>query len=556
MRDISTEAIAALKQANGKKPWLFQRRDTLVRLRADKGLVAEVLTVASLRGVLDRCADFVKLVGKYGAEAPARPSGDVLADILCLPDMGFPGLQGFYSAPVFLPSGKLLSQAGYHFDSGLYLTLNGLADVDGRMSLDEAKWLLIHHLLADFPFADLGSKAHALASLLQGFVRLMINGPTPLYLIDAPARGTGKGLLSDIISVVTLGKRADVMVLPRDEDELEKRITATLVEGHPLILLDNVTSLKSAILSAALTTTDWQGRWLGKSQMVHAPNNATWIATGNNVSLSDEMVRRVVGIRLDAAVERPETRTDFMHPNLDEWALACRPQLVNACISIIQAWVDAGMPRYQGAETLGRFESWFEIMGGILKVAGVEGFMANRETLYAVADAEATEWAALCVQWFDVHGSTPITAKNLLRMARESDLALGIWAGKSDISAQQRFGYALQNRRDRVFGPYRIRHAGNSAGSGSHQYRLERTSKVGRDETTETTETRPIELEMGSQPYLVSSDPTTETTETTQNQVSGLGTKTVVSGVSVVSVVSSVMANRAEEEPPSGTVEV
>ena len=46
MRDISTEAIAALKQANGKKPWLFQRRDTLVRLRADKGLVAAVLTVA------------------------------------------------------------------------------------------------------------------------------------------------------------------------------------------------------------------------------------------------------------------------------------------------------------------------------------------------------------------------------------------------------------------------------------------------------------------------------------------------------------------------------
>ena len=535
MKDITTEAIAALKEVNGDNPWVFQRGDSLVRLRTDKGLIAEALNIASLRGILDRCADFVKLVGKDGAEVPARPGSDVLTDILSLPDMGFPGLQGFYSAPVFLPSGELLSQDGYHSESSLYLSLNGLTDVAGTMSLDAAKFLLLNDLLGDFPFADLGSKAHALALLLQGFVRLMIDGPTPLYLIDAPARGTGKGLFSDIVSVVTLGKSADVMVLPKDEDELEKRITAILVEGHSLILLDNVTSLRSATLSAVLTTTDWQGRWLGKSQMVHAPNTATWVATGNNVGLSDELVRRTVGIRLDAAVERPETRTDFKHPRLVEWAFTNRPKLVNACISIIQAWIDAGMPQYKPKKTLGRFESWVGVMGGILKNAGVEGFLDNRETLYAIADAETTEWTALCGEWWKVYKGTAITGKDLLQIAKDTYLVLQIWAGKSEISGQQRFGHALVNKRDRVFGQYRIRHAGNSSGSGSHQYILENSKNEGTDKTPETPETKSTEPESGSQPPLVSDDQTPETPpETTQNQVPVLGTETVVSVVSVV----------------------
>lgn len=109
------------------------------------------------------------------------------------------------------------------------------------------------------------------------------------------------------------------------------------------------------------------------------------------MALSYELVRRAVGIRLDAVVERPETRTGFIHPRLVEWALANRPQLVNACISIIKAWIDASMPQHKPKNTLGRFEPWVGVMGGILEVAGVEGFLSNRENLYAVADAETRE---------------------------------------------------------------------------------------------------------------------------------------------------------------------
>jgi hypothetical protein len=79
------------------------------------------------------------------------------------------------------------------------------------MPLEEARALLLEECLGDFPFDDEGSKAHAVAAMLQPFVRELIAGPTPLYLIDAPARGTGKGLVANVIASVALGYPAYVM---------------------------------------------------------------------------------------------------------------------------------------------------------------------------------------------------------------------------------------------------------------------------------------------------------------------------------------------------------
>ena len=90
---------------------------------------------------------------------------------------------------------------------------------------------------------------------------------------------------------------------------------------------------------------------MGKSEMVRAPNNATWLATGNNVEMSDEMNRRTVLIRLDAGVEAPEERSGFKH-RLPAWAVEHRRDLVSACLSIVMLWVDAGKPR--GGANLGR----------------------------------------------------------------------------------------------------------------------------------------------------------------------------------------------------------
>ena len=385
MRDIAVDAVQCLQQANSPAPYIFRRGSELARLGiGDSGPTAEALTVVSLKGILDRAADFVSAT-KDG-DKPARPPQDVVADILALPESmaPVPPLQSIAGAPVFVPGGRLLSDDGYDVQTGIYLHLRGLGPRD-TMPLDEALDVL-NELLGDFPFVDDASLAHAFALLLQPFVRPLIAGPCPLYLINAPSRGTGKGLLASMAAVVALGEPAHVMVLTANEEEIDKRLTSILLAGHPLVLIDNVTALRSSSLAAALTATGWQGRLLGKSRMVRVRNDATWVATGNNPALSDEITRRTVEIRLDAGVECPEERTGFLHPQLLAWATKRRTRLVGACLSIIGVWVDAGMPL--GGGVLGGFEPWAGPMSGILDAAGVPGFLGNRDQLRHRVDRE------------------------------------------------------------------------------------------------------------------------------------------------------------------------
>ena len=42
--------------------------------------------------------------------------------------------------------------------------------------------------------------------------------------------------------------------------------------------------------------------------------------------------------------EKPETREGFKHPRVIEWTLENRFRLMEACLTIIKAWIDAGMP--------------------------------------------------------------------------------------------------------------------------------------------------------------------------------------------------------------------
>lgn len=358
-RDITADALAALEQAN-IPPFLFTRGTVPVRVDGDDK--AEALTATSLKGILDRTADFVKVTTKQGGdgepvkqETPAKVPNDVAPDILTLGTLPFPLLEVIAAAPVALPGGTLLLKDGFNAEHRILLRLKGLTGLRADIPPDEAVALLMD-VFGDFPFADPDAgRAHVLTMTLQPFVRPLISGPTPLYLIDAPARGTGKGLVSEVSSRITLGYPAPVMSQPRDGDELEKRITTVLLEGRQLVFLDNVTQLKSPHLAAAITAEIWQGRVLGKSELVSVPNRAVWLATGNNVEISDEFARRIIPIRLDAGVERPEDRRGFRHENLPEYVQAHRSELVSACLSLVQTWIDEGMPR--GKATLGRFEA-------------------------------------------------------------------------------------------------------------------------------------------------------------------------------------------------------
>ncbi len=265
------------------------------------------------------------------------------------------------------------------------------------------------------------------------------------------------------------------MTLGHNEDETRRTLTAKLSETPSVILIDNVHTLDSAALSGAVTTPDiWNDRLIGSSRVAHLPVRCLWLATGNNPSLSTEIARRVVRIRLDAKVARPEERSDFRHPDLAGWVREQHAQLVWALLTLTQAWIAAGRP--DGGVTLGSFESWARIIGGILGVAEIPGFLQNRAEVYEQSDAEGSVWAQLLNRWWTRFQGNPVGVADIWPLTGGKDpLGLGLGA-KGERSQKTQLGLRLRDRRGRQFGPYRLVAEGPK--QGAQRWRLERVSTV------------------------------------------------------------------------------
>ncbi len=452
--------------------------DSIAEVRRDRGPARIVhLGLPGLKGRLDRIADWVKLTDD--GPKPARPPRDVIEDMEALPKL-LPVLRGVIGTPTFAPDGTLVTHVGYQPSTGLYYEPSGepvpcVPDRPDATDLKRAKQLIGQEWLADFPFAEDASRANAMAAPITAITREMIDGPTPLFAIDAPAAGTGKGLLTAGIGIITSGTVPGVMTEARNEEELRKRITALLLAGSPIGLFDNIKRrLESGTLAALLTATIWSDRLLGKTQTIELPNRAVWLATGNNLHMGDEIARRAVWIRLDAKVDRPWERTSFRHENLSGWLQRHRHELVWAFLILIQNWLARGRPAWDG-KPLGSYEGWSSVVGGTLQAAGIAGFLANREELYRHADAETEEWRSFCHAWWDEHGVEPVKAAQLLTQGL--DLLPSVFErvreGASDRSLRTRLGKALAERRDRRFDHVFIRRAGEDEHSKGALWHLE-----------------------------------------------------------------------------------
>ena len=181
------------------------------------------------------------------------------------------------------------------------------------------------------------------------------------------------------------------MVDPADEKEWRKTITSVLEPGNTLVFIDEVSTLRSASLGAALTAGEHEGRRLGQTEMIRVPQRATWIVAGNNVQLAGDLPRRAYRIRLDPKMARPWLRSGFRHDDLEGWACEHRGELLAALLTLARAWHAAGQPA-ANVPVLGSFGPWARTVGGILQHAGVEDFLGNLAELYDENDEEARAW--------------------------------------------------------------------------------------------------------------------------------------------------------------------
>jgi hypothetical protein len=324
LESITGQAIRALEAANWP-PRMFVRGNCLARLERDTdaqtgSVVVRELGVDRVRHELARAAKWVVLRKAKGVqeialsvqgdssgliEVDASPPLEVCRDLLAASSLPFPPLRRIVQAPVFGSDGSLRTKAGYHRASQTYLdfapgfTLPPVPERPGPSDLATAKVLLLEELLHDFPFAGPADRAHAVALLLLPFVRELVAGCTPLHVIEASGPGSGKALLASVLLLPALGREPALVPPFRDDDELRKALTARLRHGVEAIIFDNMGSLTSPVLSAALTASFWDDRLLGKTETLRLPVTCTWAATVNNATVSTDIARRCVRIRLE-----------------------------------------------------------------------------------------------------------------------------------------------------------------------------------------------------------------------------------------------------------------
>jgi len=262
-----------------------------------------------------------------------------------------------------------------------------------------------------------------------------------------------------------------------------------LVEGRPIVDFDNVEHpLDSEHLAAVLTSTTWEDRILGRTAIVRLPQRAVWIATGNNVRLGRDMVRRVYWIRLDALVARPWQRENFRHPDLLNWVDSNRPNLLASLLTLARSWFAAGCPPAKVA-AFGSFEDWARIIGGVLAHIGVETFLGNLEALYDSADEEEAQWAAFLPALEERFGQEPFTITRLCKVIldepssrlRESlpDSLAAVASPERRSGLSTRLGKAFAKRRNVVYGEdLRIERVGDDAHSKAALWGLRRMRRL------------------------------------------------------------------------------
>ncbi len=457
---MSNRAWQALASANEERPVLFRRSNKPVRVERIDGGDTVIIRDLDRDRLRHHAAGAIRWYQmKEGRPNPVKPPVEVIADMLAHPDIPLPVLERVVTVPVFAPDGTLQTAAGYHPAARVYheppadLTIPHIPSHPSNAEVEGARALLLDDLLADFPFADDAGKAHALALALLPLVRDLIDGPTPMHLFEAAKAGTGKGLLVRVLTMLTTGTGAAETPLSNREEELQKKLLAVLLEGRPFVLFDNVNErIDSASLAAALTSTVYTDRVLGISGTAHLPVRCGWIATGNNVDMTTEVARRTIRTRLVAEEEYPHLRKDFKYPSLVRHVAQHRGRYLGALLTLAQAWIAAGQP--QGRATLGSFESWAAVMGGILDVAGVPGFLSNAAEFYAASDNEGTAWRAFVEAWWERFGPERVTGKDLVALAAEAGFPFN--ATTTDKQAIE-LGKLLGKQIDGVYAGFAIR---------------------------------------------------------------------------------------------------
>jgi hypothetical protein len=379
-------------------------------------------------------------INHQGEFLPVTLPDRVARMYLDMGDWNLRPLAGITTAPVLAADGSIRDLEGYDAETGLWCCKVPKLIVPERPGLADAQTALrrLRATFTTFPFADAvrqrdphlnvdvvdlaepagRDESAFLVALLTAVCRPSL-WLAPGFLIEAPAlsgAGTGKGLLVRAICAIAFGIRPRAFTAGHDRQELEKRIAADLVQAAPALFLDNVNGavLRSDTLATVITERPARVRIFGELRMAVVNSTAFIAITGNGLTVSEDLARRFISCKLDAACEDPESRP--FGPGFLEKVEQDRVQLLSAGLTIWR-YGQQNQQELKRGRPLGSFETCCDWVRDPLLTLGCRDPVERVEMLKA-HDPYRQNIAELFKTWSKHHRDEPIRASELAEPIR------------------------------------------------------------------------------------------------------------------------------------------
>ncbi len=405
---------------------------------------------------------------EYEKEVPTSISKERAGLILASPQFEetIPLIKRIFSVPIpIIYKGKLtFPNNGYDERFCSWLDHNAPKITKPKMELDEAKRIMLK-MFSEFCFEGDQDFTNAVAGFLTPFLRGLFptfTTRTPFFFYVANRERAGKDYLAAITGLVLEGQALDESPISDGEqggnknDEFRKKVTACMMSGRRRFhSANNKGKINNCVLEGILTSKNFSDRILGKNELANLDNEIDFSASGNvGIRFTPDLANRCNFIKLFLDIEDANKRK-FTTPNLHQWVLENRGEILSAVYCFIREWINNGS--VTGKELFTSFPEWASICGGIMENAGYGSpCISNDEKLTVGGDDESHEMKALFELAFSHSPEKAITKQQLIQYIQQDENLFGYmnWGERKD---QTRFGTKLTKFYGRVFSDIRLK---------------------------------------------------------------------------------------------------
>lgn len=332
-----------------------------------------------------------------------------------------PILSGIARQPYFRDSdGELVVEAGYDSVSKCFGVFNANKYVLPEPTKEAALEALacLEELLEEFHFVAAYDKAAALSAIFTAVTRPGLDY-APAFHAKAPASGSGKSYLCDLIGAFATPGISAKPSYPTNSEEATKTILSALLSCPAVIEFDDMATdwIPHGVINRILTSTTITDRILGISKMATVSTRTLFLGSGNNVGPLRDLLRRVLTIHLDTRSATPATLTYKALPT--EKVRNDRERYISAVLIIILAWRKAGSPKSNVENIVTYSGAWSDYCRHPLMWLG-HSDPATALLNQVKHDPDAETLGGLMAEWHTAFGSKATTVRKVVDAADQN----------------------------------------------------------------------------------------------------------------------------------------